>query len=245
MDEFQLEYGNFYVVCRMYADLWALCAKVSLDQLSDQEDGQTNMAFLPLCAVTLAANFSAYVTRCDRRLNSPYNEPIHPGNGLSVIPPERSHSLNAGKQIFHGMSLGFGPPAIAYNAHSLLSPEGTEADFEPLDSTLKQLLEEMGRSEGKSTFRSDLLLKKIWHWRGLRSDHSESANAVRVEGATGASNIFRRNSYKARVGLVSAGKNLKHLAKNSYSSLSSSTSTSVSGSTRSTRPADDYYPLKV
>ncbi|XHG00768.1 hypothetical protein AWENTII_004189 [Aspergillus wentii] len=69
-DEFEFATGDFYIVCRLYADLWALCAKVSLaphseshyDGVSDNFD--THFAFLPLCTLTLAANLSAFMKRC-------------------------------------------------------------------------------------------------------------------------------------------------------------------------------------
>lgn len=46
-DEFEVSGGDVYVVCSMYADLWALCAKVSSNP-SPEGNNATRLAFLPL-----------------------------------------------------------------------------------------------------------------------------------------------------------------------------------------------------
>ncbi|RDW93867.1 uncharacterized protein DSM5745_01189 [Aspergillus mulundensis] len=99
-DEFQVAGGDLYVVCSLYADLWALCAKVSLDP-STSGDTPLKFAFLPLCGVTLAQNYSAFVQRSTGGIQYFGSiEEKYPGNGLPVMPPRRSHSLIASKQIF-------------------------------------------------------------------------------------------------------------------------------------------------
>ena len=202
-DEFPLEFGNFYVVCRMYADLWALCAKVSLfegDREGEEEHCLRNIAFLPICSVTLAANFGAFITRCSHReKNSAHNEPMYPGNGLSVTPPERSHSLTASKQVFHEISLqGIGLPAVADEACKTVSLEGM--DFVPLDSTLEHLISEMGES------RMLVLFRKVWR----RFWHSNAKSSVADYGTQGRA-IFRRGDRGVRTSLLSAGRGLKQL----------------------------------
>ncbi|OJJ41036.1 hypothetical protein ASPWEDRAFT_73471, partial [Aspergillus wentii DTO 134E9] len=149
-DEFEFATGDFYIVCRLYADLWALCAKVSLaphseshyDGVSDNFD--THFAFLPLCTLTLAANLSAFMKRCSGYTKSFQQDIRYPGNGLPVTPPERSHSLNASKQIFQTNTLQMEMPPIILDARSHFAADETERDFVPLDSTLEPLFSRFG-----------------------------------------------------------------------------------------------------
>ncbi|ODM24211.1 hypothetical protein SI65_01801 [Aspergillus cristatus] len=140
-DAFDITTGDFYIVCSLYADLWALCLKLSFERLADDDKDETlaecstHLGFLPLCAVTLAANFSSFIRRCQ----SVNGTPRYPGNGLPVMPPERSHSLNASKQFFQGDRLHIGLSSTVYDTYNTLSLEAIDMDFIPLDSTLQQL----------------------------------------------------------------------------------------------------------
>lgn len=142
-DEFYLTAGEIYVICRLYADLWALCAKVSLTlpEKCATETGRntTSLGFLPLCAVTLAANFGGFARRCCRPYSDDPSQPVHPGNGLPVMPPPRSHSINASKQIFQSTKPGVSLPNMSLGS---LSNPFLEADTEfiPLDSTLEHVM---------------------------------------------------------------------------------------------------------
>lgn len=125
---------------------------------------ETHLGFLPLCAVTVAANFSSFVQRCLRFVNGAQ----HPGNGLPVIPPERSHSLNASKQFFQGDRLHIGLPTTVYDTYNTLSLEGIDTDFIPLDSTLQQLFSDIGaRLDRVHRLGKRMSFRKLW--RGTRS----------------------------------------------------------------------------
>ncbi|KAL4810968.1 hypothetical protein BDV18DRAFT_4007 [Aspergillus unguis] len=140
MDEFEVSSGDVYIVCSLYADLWALCAKVSSNP-SPEDDDHMRVAFLPLCAVTLAPNYSAFIQRnirCTEYFGS--QEEDCPGNGLPVVPPRRSHSLTASKQIFCGLGLQISLPLPAQKAIQTLALKPAEEEFVPLDSTLEPIL---------------------------------------------------------------------------------------------------------
>jgi hypothetical protein len=138
-DEFEVSSGDVYVVCSMYADLWALCVKVSF-HIPPTDDASRRLAFLPLCSITLAPNYSAFTQRCNQCTRNGLHEQKYPGNGLSVNPPQRSHSLNASKQIFHGVHAQSLLPLIAEDVLQSLSLKHTSHDYVPLDSTLKPIL---------------------------------------------------------------------------------------------------------
>lgn len=105
-DEFQLRHGEVFVVCRLYADMWALCARLRLSEaispagcVNIVKDGLENIKFLPLCAVTLAANFGAFERRwVTYRKRYPQSK-FFPGGGFCITPPKRSHSLEASRQL--------------------------------------------------------------------------------------------------------------------------------------------------
>jgi hypothetical protein len=105
-DEFELRYGEVYVICRMFADKWALCARLRMSDTimpvrhSDLVDyGFENIKFLPLCAVTLAANFASFDRRwSEYRMLCPYSNSF-PSGGLRVTPPIRCDSVLASVEI--------------------------------------------------------------------------------------------------------------------------------------------------
>lgn len=139
-DEFVVSGGDVYVVCSLYADLWALCAKVSSNPSPEGNDA-TRLAFLPLCVVTLAPNYSAFIQRSINcaQYSGPYGE-RYPGNGLPVMPPQRSHSLTASNQIFHGPDSQISLPLTVRGMFRSLALKHTDDDFVPLDSTLEPIL---------------------------------------------------------------------------------------------------------
>ncbi|GKZ91070.1 hypothetical protein AnigIFM59636_003210 [Aspergillus niger] len=146
-DEFDLVSGNILVVCRLYSDLWALCAGASPPQ-SEKVFGETittepmRLAFLPLCAVTLAANFSAFNQRCITYARDKSEEPRYPGNGLPVMPPPRTSSLSDGKQISRGNRRHIAFPEVVYDAFDRIS-ECSDVDFVPADSSLENVLSDL------------------------------------------------------------------------------------------------------
>ncbi|CRG88034.1 hypothetical protein PISL3812_05059 [Talaromyces islandicus] len=105
-DEFELRYGEVYIICRMFADKWALCARLRMSDTimpvknSDLVDhGFENIKFLPLCAVTLAANFASFDRRwSEYRMRCPYSSTF-PSGGLRVTPPLRCDSLLASIEV--------------------------------------------------------------------------------------------------------------------------------------------------
>lgn len=180
-DEFRLRNGDVYVVCRLFADRWALCARISFDWTPSVEHRgmmtrtTTNLAFLPLCAVTLAANYSAFTERCSRHHREPYGTRHHPGNGLPVMPPERSHSLTASKQLLGMDPASFEFPRIFQEARYHIALRGDRADHVPLDSTVRQLFADVGGQRTPvSGLRRSMSLKRIW--RGSRDFDSVSSD---------------------------------------------------------------------
>lgn len=168
-DEFQIVNGDVYIICLLYADLWALCAKASFSALPDKYADSAAAStlslafgFIPLCAVTLAANFSAFVGRSARCSNFPSSEPRYPGNGLPVLPPVRSHSLNGSKQLFQGDKLQFPLPTTALTTLKSSTLED-DADFVPLDSTLEQIFSKLVHHRGRSGgLRNRVTLPNVW-----------------------------------------------------------------------------------
>ncbi|KAE8147700.1 hypothetical protein BDV25DRAFT_142516 [Aspergillus avenaceus] len=172
-DEFEIVAGDVYVICRLYADLWALCVKASFIPQSEPHLGDSTatntmqLAFIPLCAVTLAANFCPFSKRCSRYVRFDTNEPRHPGNGLPVIPPPRSHSLNASKQMFRGNKINIQLPDIVYDTFGN-TPLTSDLDYIPLDSTLEQVLARV-RNWGRRPLRIRGLFALQRAWNGVKT----------------------------------------------------------------------------
>lgn len=185
--QFELVHGDVYVVCRMYGDLWALCAKVTLDspvelsgKIRNTPKGFQSLGFLPLCAVTLAANFSSFMRRCAEYDKSslggpqtPGNSaeddnkssrggPQTPGNGLAVTPPYRTHSIPASRDIFgryHPEQLEL--PGVVFELCG-----GCSVDEDAKESKMGSV----GKSRSWRLGRR-MTLKKPWH-RATKSDPS-------------------------------------------------------------------------
>lgn len=175
LDEFELVPGDLYVVCNLYADMWALCIKISFDSRTESETEQSSdrcsaVGFIPLCAVTLAVNYSSFLRRCVSPIDGPLK---YTGNGLPTIPPGRSHSINSSKQIFQGNGLDVGLPASVYDACNTLSIEGIIVDFIPLDSSLEQLFSDLGaRRDRVHRIKNRMSLRRLWH--GAKTPGSQS-----------------------------------------------------------------------
>ncbi|KAL4940675.1 hypothetical protein BDV06DRAFT_213317 [Aspergillus oleicola] len=144
MDEFEVSSGDVFVVCSLYADLWALCAKVSFNP-SPEGDDSLRVAFLPLCAITLVPNYSAFMQRSTTCTQYYGSHEKYPGNGLPVMPPRRSHSLTASKQVFQGLDNPISLPSAAHEAFRTLALKYIDEDFVPLDSTLKPIFSPLTR----------------------------------------------------------------------------------------------------
>lgn len=172
-DEFIPENGDVYVVCRIYADLWALCLRVSIQPMASSA---MNLAFLPLCAVTLAANFSAFLNRCNEYPNLP-DECLYPGNGQPVVPPPRSHSFLASTHVLHRERCFIQLPPMAYQAYNNFSfLENPGVEFVPLDSTLEELFSGVG-TKGKRMpqIRKNMSLRNLLVWNTRKLPDSIAA----------------------------------------------------------------------
>ncbi|OAX80317.1 hypothetical protein ACJ72_05352 [Emergomyces africanus] len=107
-DVFPMRLGDAYIVLKMYGDFWASCLKLTLDNQtwssypiyetgrdrakSTYISPEYNVKFLPLCALTLDANFGDYLARHPRSGGSCYS----PATGQLVVPPTRSYSSPIG-----------------------------------------------------------------------------------------------------------------------------------------------------
>ncbi|KAL4966272.1 uncharacterized protein BDV14DRAFT_208280 [Aspergillus stella-maris] len=190
-DEFELSSGEVFVVCSLYADLWALCAKVSFNPLPEGDD-PLRVAFLPLCAITLVPNYSAFVQRSTTYSQSYGPHEKYPGNGLPVMPPRRSHSLTASRQIFRGLDDPISLPSAAHEAFRTLALKYIDEDFVPLDSTLKPIFSPLTRRRHLlRRVRSSILLS-----RSSDSDKQRTSRKHRQSPNTSLASICRKASSK-------------------------------------------------
>ncbi|PGH14724.1 hypothetical protein AJ79_02890 [Helicocarpus griseus UAMH5409] len=104
-DVFPMRLGDAYIVLKMYGDLWTSCLKLTLPNqtwaayprakpnlLKDKNvfvRPESNIRFLPLCALTLDANFGDYLARHPRATGG-YG--LLPATGQKVVPPKRTFS---------------------------------------------------------------------------------------------------------------------------------------------------------
>jgi hypothetical protein len=143
-DEFELFYGDIFVVCRMYADMWALCGKISfhlpIEASADDEEidrtpkGCENLGFLPLCSVTLAANFGMFNKRHSNYKNRYPGSNIFPGGGLQVTPPKRTYSLQASQEIFGKSKPEIQLPKLVFELCNNFSAVGRGVGYLSLES---------------------------------------------------------------------------------------------------------------
>ncbi|KAJ9211630.1 hypothetical protein DTO166G4_6769 [Paecilomyces variotii] len=174
-DQFDFVHGDVFVVCRMYGDLWALCAKVNLNSPVESSGKIKNgnapksfqsLGFLPLCAVTLAANFSCFMRRCAEYDRSSQEEPQTPGNGLPVTPPHRSHSLTVSSEIFEkSLPKQLQLPSIVFElcgGSSSFDEDGKE--FEPLTQQPQETFRMGSVWKARSgQLERRMTLKRVWH----------------------------------------------------------------------------------
>lgn len=110
-DQLEVKEGNLFLVNRIFGDLWALCLQFSTEkphqgQVPGAPNEVVGIGFVPLCAVTLAANYGPFLQRCrERRWNSD-QVPIAPTNGGRVVPPPRVQSLTEGQEMTWRLSKG-------------------------------------------------------------------------------------------------------------------------------------------
>ncbi|WEW59294.1 hypothetical protein PRK78_004763 [Emydomyces testavorans] len=115
-DSFDIEFGEVYLVLRLYSDLWASCIKIDAEKpvhptspshghvprysRTTWPTSYDAIKFLPLCCVTIEANFARYLRYHPVHGNSklPITDPT---KGQIVIPPKRNDSLAAGDNLSH------------------------------------------------------------------------------------------------------------------------------------------------
>lgn len=205
-DEFQLSRGDRYIVYRLYADLWALCIKITFDPrvpiFSWMKDGKMDIGFLPLCAVTLAGEIDAFANRCLDYTSDPQSTARYPGNGLTVVPPARSHSLNASKRIAQGDGIGDQLPPFmsAWGDDSL---EGTDMDFIPLDANMRHLFSNFGGwRERAHELRSRVSIRNLRRRRS--SEQRSSVNSNLTQGASSRSSHMEEAEGASSEGLANS-----------------------------------------
>lgn len=140
-----------------------------------------DIGFLPLCAVTLAGGIDAFANRCLNYASDPQSAARYPGNGLTVIPPARSYSLNSNKRIAQGDGIGDQLPPFmsAWGNDSL---EGTNMDFIPLDANTGHLFSNFGSwRERAHELQSRVSIRNLR--RRSSSERRSSANSNLTQGA--------------------------------------------------------------
>jgi hypothetical protein len=168
-DEFELFYGDIFVVCRMYADMWALCGKISfqLPIEASEESGEVdrtpkgfeNLGFLPLCSVTLAANFGAFSRRHSDYKNRYPKSNIFPGGGLRVTPFKRTHSLHASQEIFQKSKPEIQLPNLVFELSNNFSVVTRGRAYLPLKS---ETVPPPNHTESNGKTRGPTKFKKLW-----------------------------------------------------------------------------------
>lgn len=137
-DEFELRLGELFVVCRIFADMWALCARVKnshcvADAAEDDLYDSPNIKFLPLCAVTLASNFASFARRCAIYRMEHTDRDLFPSGWNCISPPERVESLEASRKYFYSAihnQIPLHPMVYVVCRTPNSLPDGT--DYEPL-----------------------------------------------------------------------------------------------------------------
>ncbi|KAJ5480808.1 hypothetical protein N7539_006702 [Penicillium diatomitis] len=103
-DELDLQEGKLFVVEQIFSDMWALCSEIST---SRPHHGRTpgppnklaGFGFVPLCAVTLAANYGTFLKRCREYQQHPDETILTPANGGRVLPPVRVQSVHVSREM--------------------------------------------------------------------------------------------------------------------------------------------------
>ncbi|KAF3402386.1 hypothetical protein DPV78_004314 [Talaromyces pinophilus] len=184
-DEFELRIGEIFVVSRMYADMWALCIRLRNSECVADADVDTlrdspNIKFIPLCAVTLASNFSAFNRRCALyRQNHPYAR-FFPSGGNLITPPDRLESLVASRKYFsrYNRSQIPLPPMVYTLCHApnkmptgldyVLRDESTESQD---DNETEAVVDNHAKTQQHGT------LRRFWSMFGTTTKESDSSAA--------------------------------------------------------------------
>ncbi|OKP00356.1 hypothetical protein PENSUB_7813 [Penicillium subrubescens] len=111
LDQLELKEGKLYIVERIHGDLWALVKEFSTTKPHNgRTPGPPNqvvrLGFVPICAVTLAANYSSFVERCREYEMYPDIRRLTPTNGARISPPVRIESLAASREVDRWMLAG-------------------------------------------------------------------------------------------------------------------------------------------
>ncbi|EPS30668.1 hypothetical protein PDE_05620 [Penicillium oxalicum 114-2] len=105
LDQLDLKEGKLYVVEQIFGDMWALCSEFSTSQpnrhgkVAGSPNRLAGLGFLPLCAVTLAANYGTFLERCREYRHSPDQSLLTPANGGCVLPSVRVQSVDVSREM--------------------------------------------------------------------------------------------------------------------------------------------------
>ncbi|CEJ55455.1 hypothetical protein PMG11_01713 [Penicillium brasilianum] len=110
-DQLELKEGALYVVQQIYGDMWALCLEISTTKphgggIPGAPNEVVGLGFVPLCAVTLAANYSTFLERRREYRRNSGTVLLTPSNGARVMPPVRIQSLAVSREIHWQITKG-------------------------------------------------------------------------------------------------------------------------------------------
>lgn len=99
------------MVQHIYGDMWALCLEISTTKphcggIPGAPNEVVGLGFVPLCAVTLAANYSTFLERRREYRRNSGTVLLTPSNGARVMPPVRIQSLAVSREIHWQITKG-------------------------------------------------------------------------------------------------------------------------------------------
>jgi hypothetical protein len=181
-DEFELRAGEVFVVCLMFADMWALCARhrlsssiASLMRGSTALQTSNNFKFLPLCFVTLAANYGSFERRCAKyRKRFPFSG-LFPSGGNRIQPPERKESLEASRKIFKGSANHLPAlPKMVYEVCKAPVKLPAATDYVPFDAPADNT---QATTTSKDVAGGHATIKRLFGKLTLREDGTKKETA--------------------------------------------------------------------
>lgn len=180
-DEFELRSGEVFVVCCMFSDMWALCARLRMSEsvaTLNEIDPQTspNIKFLPLCSVTLAANYAAFDRRCTAyQQRNPFSN-VFPSGGRRIQPPERGESLLASRALGQGIGAGILPlPRVVYEICKAPTRLPSSIEYIPLEIPTGNSQDVPIPPKKVSNTKSQATLSRLWKKKHAINDTDPAA----------------------------------------------------------------------
>lgn len=171
LDQLELKEGKFYMVEHIYSDMWAFCVEFSTikphqGRIAGAPNEVVGLGFVPLCAVTLAANYSSFLERCREYQKDPDKVPLTPTNGGRMLPPARIQSLAVSREMDLMITKGQNDfnSKKAFNICEKFRPIGEgEPEYEPSDriGKMKSFIKAPRRAWKKLT-STKLHIKGSW-----------------------------------------------------------------------------------